>query len=88
MSKHKEKVIITPEEPPVERGVLASAIVEISSAMRKLLAGGITRDAVIILVSHKVKALGGKYSAKSKPSIGVIRIVFDALAELEKEFCD
>ncbi len=77
MAKEKVKVNVIHGEQPVERNVLAQAIVEISGAMRKLTASGLNRDAVIVLVRDKLNGIGKRE----------IRLVFDALADLEREFC-
>ena len=71
------------ESKPVPRGVLAQAIVDISRSMKSLQSSGITREAIIILCSHKVKA-SSPYG--QKPGIGDIRAVLNAIAELEKEY--
>lgn len=73
-----QKVNVTQKaEAPVERNVLAQAIVDISSAMKKLTASGLTRNAVIVLVHDRLQCVG-------KRDIGY---VFDALADLERQFC-
>lgn len=82
--KKQVAVVKQDEQKPVERGVLAQAIVNISSAMNKLLASGLNRDAVIILTAHTVKPVN-RFGAK--PGMADIRAVFNALAELEREYC-
>lgn len=68
--------IIQDEEKPVERPVLATAIVEISRAMTKLLDGGLNERAVVCLV-HDACGVG-------KPDI---RAVLSSLKTLHRDFC-
>jgi hypothetical protein len=64
-----------PEEI-IEKAVLAKAIVDISTAMKKLLASGLNRRAMVCLV-HDSCSVG-------KPDI---RAVLDSLESLAKDYC-
>ncbi len=71
----KVKVTRDPEKP-VERNVLAQAIVDIAAAMKKLTYGGVNRDAIVILVHDQTKL----------PKRDIVA-VFNALQDLERQFC-
>lgn len=73
----KTKVVVRQDpEKPVERNILAQAIVDISRAAKRLADGGLNRDAVIVLL-HDRSGIG-------KRDIG---LVLAHLTQLEKEFC-
>lgn len=77
----KTKVNITQsEEEPIERNILAQAIVEMSSAMKKLTRGGLAREAIVILTQHNYRTTS-KYPSR-KPSLAEVRAVLDSLDEL------
>jgi hypothetical protein len=81
------KVIVKQdEEAPIEKSVLATHILEISRAMKKLMNAGINRDAVILLTFDRCKPAGHGFR-RVKPSKATIRAVFNALADLEREYC-
>lgn len=54
MSKPSVKIIQDPETP-VEREVLAQAIVNISKSFERLLRSGVNRRAVVILIAYDTK---------------------------------
>jgi len=83
-SKPVKLVVSQPDDKPVPRHILATAIVEISRAMNKLIAGGLNREAVVILTQHSCRGVGPGYT---KPTQTVVREVFRALSELERDFC-
>lgn len=64
---------------PIERNVLAKAIIEISQAVRVLERGGLTHEAVVILTHHAIPA-------KHKTTQRDVRLVLKSLAELAKDF--
>ena len=82
MQKTKVRVV-QDEEHPVERNVLAGAIVSISEAMASLLRGGLTFDAIVVLTQHNCKT-PKKYGAK--PGMADVRLVLNSLAELRQQF--
>lgn len=84
MKKKEVAVVVQSQEKPIERNVLAQAIVDISKSMKKLLASGLNRDAIIVLVHARVKPT---FTNGPKPNRGEIEAVFNALAQLEKDFC-
>jgi len=70
----KAKIVQT-EEAPVEKEILATAIVKISDAVKKLYDGGLNRSAVVALVADDTK-LGKK----------TIETVLDSLLDLRKNY--
>lgn len=74
MTEKKINVVQDPEKP-VERNILATAIIEVSRAMKNLRCTGLTRDAIVVLVKDRTGL--GK---------GTIETVIDCLAQLEREF--
>lgn len=81
----KEVKFILEQDPqkPIEKSILAKAILEISGGMRKLLNSGINREAVVILLHAKVGQQGGIHGT-SKSSV---RAVLDGIAQLERDYC-
>jgi hypothetical protein len=73
----KAKVVVTqkPDEPVVEKQVLATAIVNISKAFNALRNGGLNRHAIEVLV-HDASKVG-------KPDV---RAVLDSLEQLRKDY--
>ncbi len=77
MSKQPEKVKIAQGEPPVEREVLADAIVKLSAAVQRLdRSSGLNRQAIVILLQ-----------AETKQPRAVIESVLDAAANLQRRYC-
>lgn len=76
MAKTEKAKVTQNPDAPVERNILAQAIVDISRAAKKLADGGVNREAVIVLIQDRV---GGPKSR--------IRAVLNSLADLEREFC-
>ena len=70
------RVKVKKSEPPESKEILAEAIVNIGNAAKKLLASGINKRAVIILLQ-----------AETKLSQRDIRTVLDALPQLERWYC-
>lgn len=68
-------VIDQDEDRPIEKHVLAKAIVEMSASMKRLLASGINRKAIIVLLNDQTSL--GK---------GTIAMVLDGLEQLAKEY--
>jgi len=74
MSKQKViPVIVQDETAPIEKSVLAKAIVDISRAMQRIDKGGFGRETVAILVHHH-----------SKVPLRDVRMVLEHLAWLEQ----
>lgn len=87
MAKH-EKVVVAQHEDKtkeVPRNVLAGAIVDISSALKRLTASGLTFEAVVILTYHNCKSTGTY--GNSRVGMGDVRAVLGSLKELEQRFC-
>jgi N-acetylglucosamine-6-phosphate deacetylase len=84
MAKKVNLVVDQKEDAPVDRHVLAGAIVEMSKGLRSLTQrGGLTLEAVIVLTQHRCKS---PYKFGAKPSMGEVRAVFEALSQLEQAF--
>ncbi len=66
------------EEKPVEKEVLAEAIVNIGKATNRLIASGINKRAIIVLLHDYLNAKVGKRD---------IELVLNALPELERAYC-
>lgn len=75
MPKVKVSVQQDPEKP-VEKNILAQAIVDIAGAMKKLLASGLNEQAIVTLVAGKT-GFGH----------GTIRTVMQAMSHLERDYC-
>ena len=76
-------VVKQDEQKPVERNVLAQAIVDISRSIKKLTSSGLDKSAIITLVAARVKS---PHKFGKKPGKGDIEAVFNALASLEKDY--
>ena len=76
MKKIEKLVVQQDKEKPIEKNVLAQAILDISRAANRLSSSGLTRRAVIALVHDLVPSV----------SKTVIRGVLDGLDQLEQEF--
>lgn len=68
--------VIQNDEKPIEREVLAEAIVRIGDAMKRLNASGLNRRAIIALINDDTKM--GK---------GTIECVLDSLSTLSSTYC-
>jgi hypothetical protein len=66
-------VLVQDEEQPVEKAVLAQAIVDISRGLQRLQRGGWGRETVAVLIHHHAKV-----------PLRDVRIVLDNLALLEE----
>ena len=72
----REKInIVQDPEKPVERNILALAIKDIATAMKRLVQTGVTREAVVVLVKDR--------TGLSKRDI---EIVLNGIAQLERDF--
>lgn len=74
--KVSERFKITKSDPPESKELLASSIVKISEGFDALLASGVNREAIEILLS-----------AKTKIARRDIRIVLDGLRKLKGWYC-
>lgn len=73
---NKSKLIVEQDEAaPVEKKVLAKAIVDISESMRRLERSGLNRKAVVILVAKSANC----------PQY-VVENVLDALRQLQQDY--
>lgn len=79
----KTKVKQDPENP-VQKEVLAEAIVEISKAMKKLLSSGLNRRAIVVLIKDSVPSPG--YGKKSISKTDIINVL-DAIEDLSRNYC-
>lgn len=79
----RKKVVNVDEgDPPIDKTVLAEAIVEISKAAKRLAASGLNRRAIIVLIHDAIPA-----GRQSKPGRPAIEAVLDAMEELAKKYC-
>lgn len=84
MSK-KELEIIKDGENPESDTVIAKAIIEISSAIKRLLAGPITKDALVILIRENCQRIGPKWQ-RAKPTKKTIAAVLDSIESLKERY--
>lgn len=78
--KNATKVSVVQEkDKPIEKGILAQAIVDISRAANDLNRGGLNKRAIVALIYD---------SSKPKVSKRTIRIVLEAIRDLERDFCN
>lgn len=76
MAKRPANVVVKQdEEKPVEKEILAEAIVSISKAMKKMLATGMNRRAILVLVHDY------HHGNVTKSDIGLVFDALDSLAE-------
>lgn len=73
--KKPQVVKVDPGDPPIERSVLASSIVELSKAAKKLLSGPLNERAIVLLL-HDSSGVG-------KPDV---RAVLTSLWTLERDY--
>lgn len=72
----KTKVTVVQDaEKPIEKPVLAQAIVDISKAAKALAASGLNRRAIVLLVSHSAAV----------PQ-GTVKAVLDSLESLTRDY--
>ena len=72
----KPKLKVTQEDPPIEKEVLARAIVQISDGVKKLYESGLNKNGVVALLKDK--------TGHTKATITAI---LDGLAELKSHYC-
>ena len=77
MAARKRKVAIEQGEQKVKPSVLADSVVAVAEGMRRALAGGLTRRAVVVLIQDSVK---GTISRAE------IEKVLDAVENLDKRY--
>lgn len=76
----KTKIVVTQNpEKPIEKNVLAKAIVEMSSAVKRLQAGGLNLEAIVVLTNHGIPP-------SRRPGTTTVQTVLESLADLEKQF--
>lgn len=76
MGKQSMRVQEDPENP-VEKGVLAQAIVNISKAAQKLHQDGLNQKAIVILLHHSTKI-----------PMRDIQLVLENIRTLEQQYCE
>lgn len=76
--------VVQDKEHIVEQNVLATAIVEISKAVKRLERSGLTFNAVVILTQHNCKSLT-KYG-NDRPGMSAVREVLRSIGELTERF--
>ena len=76
--QRSRRVVIEQGDEPVEKTILAKAIVDISRAALALERGGLTRRAIVLLVSDATKGKVGR---------DAVGHVLDALRDLEATYC-
>lgn len=79
MPKNTKLVITQDPADPIEKNILAAAIVEISKSVRKLEAQGLAQDAIIVLVQHAIPV-------KHKVNLRDVRAVLKSLGDLQRNF--
>ena len=84
--KDKKAIIEQDKEKPIEKLVIADHILEIGRAMKRLVESGLNRHAILVLVHENCKAAGSRFQRK-KPSMDTVRVVFNSLADLERQYC-
>ncbi len=75
MAKKQVQIVQDPEAP-VEKTVLAKAILDINVAATALKKSGLNRRAIVVLVSHS-----------SKQPQYVVSNVLDGLEQLKRDYC-
>jgi hypothetical protein len=76
MDRKKKVVVQQDPEKPVDKGVLAAHIIEISRGVSKLLNTGINRRAIVALLYDSTKLPKSTISA-----------VLDGITDLERDYC-
>ncbi len=76
MKKNQPLQVSQDADAPIEKTVLAKAIVDISAAVTALKKNGLNRRGIIILAAHS-----------SKQPQYVVRDVLDGLEQLKKDYC-
>lgn len=71
-------------EVPVE--VLADAIVAISAGVKKMRAGRLTEDAIILLIQNAAPSIKKGYSGKQPISQKTVRAVLQGMEALERTY--
>lgn len=77
MPKPTAKVVVEQNpDAPIEKGVLAKAIIDISNAATALAKSGLNRKAIVLLIAHS-----------SSQYQNTVARVLDALESLKKDYC-
>lgn len=71
----KVVTVVQDAEKPVDKAVLAKAIVDLSAAAKRLAAGGLNRKAVVVLLSHDTGV-----------GQGVIKAVLESMEHLQQTY--
>lgn len=74
-TKQPKVVVVQDEANPVEKSVLAKAIIDISMAAKKLTSAGINRKGIVVLLSHSTKL----------PQT-IVKAVLDGMEELQETY--
>ena len=75
MAKEATKVSVVTNDPPIDKEVLAEAIVRLGQEIGKLNSSRLNRDAIVILLQHHTKL----------PQRD-IRAILDAIPQLQKAY--
>lgn len=67
--------VVQDTEKPIEKNILALAIKDIATALKRLQQSGVTQEAIIVLVKDRTGLTKGD-----------IKTVFAALSQLEQDF--
>lgn len=76
-------IIVQEEDRPIEKNIIAAAIIEMSASVKKLRKGGITFESIVVLTQHGCRGAG---RLKQKPSMADVRIVLESLENLSSKF--
>lgn len=81
-----KKVEVTQDpETVMTTEVLATAIQAISEGVRRMRAGRLTDEALVLLVTHAAPSIGGKYQ-KSYVTAKQVRAVLEGIESLETTY--
>lgn len=75
-TKRKQMAVVQDPEAPVPAEVLAQSVVEVSASAKRLLASGLTPEALALLVNHNIPS-------DMRPGVTVVRRVLEAAARLD-----
>lgn len=84
-----KKLVLKQPEPPAKEvpvEVIADAIVAISAGVKALRQTRLNDKALYMLIAHAAPGYGGQYSAKKHVSAVQVRVVLQAMEQLEREY--
>lgn len=77
--------VVQQPDNPIEKNIVAAAIISISEGMAALQKSGLTFEAIVVLTQHNCRRVGKGYKA-TKPTIPEIRAVFESLCDLKRTY--